>query len=446
MKKFLFMMFVAVAPLSLTVLAGCKSDKADGYDFVTKDFMAALQAINADDFLEAGAAIPGAEKDHEIIPPHLIDVKRAEYEALWSLSERKSEAYRKVGDGFCSSVSDAYVAMVGDGISGRSAYAFDEELLRAMRAIGAFPVPLRFVKGNVSARYFNPNSVQAVLSRADSRPAPITHGGNKEFAEFYSSKTRLSGPPLQYEDKGFISFQSKIGSMYGFLNVSQAHDLMLGDPWKFSLQSFSFDREFIVPVFYDLNNLGAEKILMYVNFPFVVTGDEFGKISTVVLPQAGQVQIHEPQHKMKCSIISKTGLWDAGMRSRKKFIDRSEGLAMVGSYEPLTWPLDDEYRSRVDGRFRANAYEINPQSIVDPSLKCWMSVFGYGDADPAMCLSENYAVEFLTLLKSNICVGYNYVDRRPRYNTDIYVNPRSAIGNPESFNNICQSNPVTKSK
>lgn len=430
---------------SLASVSGCKSNKAEGYNFVTKDFIAAIKAIDADEFLEAGAAIPGAEKDNKIIPPHLIDVNRAEYEANWSQYERQSEVYKAVGADFCAPIFDSYVRMLGHGIAGKSAYAFDEELLRSMRDIGAFPVPLRFVSGKVSASYLNPNSVQVVLSKPGSPYGQISHGGNEEFAKFYSQETRLKGrASLHYEDKGIISLQQNIANMHGFFQISQAHDLMLGEPWKFSIQSFeysfSFSREFIVPVLYDLNNLGTEKILMYVTFPFTVSGDGFGKISAVTLPQ------EDVGRNLKCSVVSKAGLLDVGMGQRKRFVDRSEGLAMMGSYEPLTWPLDDKYGSRVDARFRRNAYEINPQSIVDPSLKCWMNVFGYRDADPEACLSTNYADEFIALLKSNICVGYNYVDRRPRYKDSIYFNPKSAINDPGSFDNMCQSNAVSKSK
>ena len=294
----------------------------------------------------------------------------------------------------CAPISESYLRMIGKGIKGGDVYAFDEELTSLMRAAGAYVLPLQVRDVNAKASYFNPDWDQN----------DPTHGGNREFVEFYTSltapeyKDMPNGP--YYEAGGII--KTSANSLYSYILLKNFYDLAINQK-KFEVKKFDFTFDFIHGYLFilpqDPSDINQETIFLYVDFPFSIHGNEYGKISSLAATEkTPEVRCYER------SISQARRHWV----DNKDFIAGKEFVSRIEDFSHLNLSFSEHriLEKPVD--------EINASHVAEPSLKCWMQMIDITSNDYSECLNTGYDKEFMSMLNRDVCVGFDAITPAPK--------------------------------
>lgn len=369
------------------LLIGCREDRAEGYQVLSKDFVAAIQNIKADYFFAADPPQP----------------KPAPYKTAQSLENEKyflaTKHFASLSEKLCSSVEENYARMLESGLTGKDARAFDEELTRAMREAGAYALPLRIEGGQVDAAYYNPNW--------DRNPG-AKYGGNKEFNEdwrrLWGTKLQHSIAPTAYKEGGILEYSFNMWK--GVRNIF--HTFLITQK-KFELRRFTFRIDVVHPYLFifqkDPGDPEKESLFFYIDFPLAVSGDEFGKIS-----HAGKTET-EPQVRCNPTSVSRMRSLVLDSIESTDFKSSGKSIALITEVSPLIIPLPADYTRSSDAKYE---HDILPESVAEPSIECWMAAYGYLPGDHAAeCTKTGYADEFMEMLNRDLCVGYDFVRPAP---------------------------------
>lgn len=414
---------------------------AEDRKLITEDFVSALEAVKPEAFFSS--PLP----EHKEIPPQ-IGVSTEELIRSNTILKTGLYAghYQKIGDDLCKPINEAYIRMIGDGIDGKYAYAFDEELTRSMRRVGAYTLPILLLEKEETQENPAPPLVKATYYNPDwNRDATDLTRGHKIFAELYEATTPYT-LDLFYQDKGRLGIEIKQGK-YDYLNFKQFYDLAVTQK-SFETKKFNTDFDFSrTYLFTFVDGLGDQKkssVFYYVDFPFSVVGSQYGVNDKLFLKP-------ENTAKIQCKAITNASMFLVGTHYPKKFYEKKKAISSMNYLEPLTVPLYSHY-GRTDFFHRdnqqriverTNSYDVQEGDISEPSLKCWMIALGFDSGDQSQCRDTGYADEFKKMYNNNVCVWSDGVTKTPEitypYSADAGVQMPAYYRQVTHFEKRCQS-------
>jgi len=372
--------------------SACKDVDRDKYEFITKDFEAALQSFKPETFFSADTVFSCAD----VLFPEACE-QQTELEKKRGEIARAVKSQRILTEQICAPLAQSYAAMLGTGLKGTKAYQFDNELTQAMRSAGAYALPLRIKQGYVTATYYYPDWDR------DSHEL----GGSKAFAKRYyeaAPSHKTGGINLSYKESGIFDVNSPFpyGSISGYLRIQKFHDYVMNEEKlkniKFEL-TLDFMHGYLFILHEDPKDINRETIFLYVDIPYTVYSNKYGEVSKII-----QTEKDPDIHCYARSVSDARERWIYD----KSYIAGEKAVSRITDFEPLTVPIHPQ-------RFNGDSsYEISGAEISEPSLQCWMKVFGDNSIADSECLGTGYEKEFIEILNTDICVGFDTVTRAPK--------------------------------
>lgn len=354
---------------------------AESYKFISKEFLSAVSQITPDyyfaensPFLEKGK--PG--RFHEIWKTNLYQEKDV---------GKRPHLIEEVSDQLCNTLSDAYQLMLKTPIEGQeNIFKFDDELNSVMRKAGAYVRPLWIDDAETQIRYRNPE-----WDALDS-------SNEQEIQEFIKSYKRAAHEvghniiTLNVNADGLIEAATGGYNSPSFRSVNYAHKYLTkkGLDTQSYYYSLIMKHNYLFVLKEDPADIKKDVVYLFVDIPFEITSQQRLAVSTLKKHGKGAV---------KCKQYSKSQLQVVAESTSKSYADPETNekkkklyYSVVEDMEPITFPMSPRHNYSI-GKYSPykEGYEINAETMSEPSLKCFLLAMELLSGDPAECLNTGYA-------------------------------------------------------